>query len=171
MMRIRRYPIAILAAAGLLAGLVAQLVFRSPDIASRVFLVTQLAGGAPLVVRTVRGLLRGHFAADVVAMLAIVGAAALGHYFAGAVIVLMQSGGEALEAFAQGRAAASLEALLARAPRIAHREHQGILTDVDVNDVRPGDVLVVKPGELIPVDGTVSEGTSSLDLAALTGES
>ena len=165
-----RYPVAVLAATGLVAGLMARFVFDVPGVADRVFLVTLLAGGAPLVARTVWGMLRGRFAADVVAMLAIVGAVVFREYFAGAVIVLMQSGGEALETYAMHRATASLAALLARAPKVAHRLDGDRFEDVPVDAVRPGDLLVVKPGDLVPVDGEVASGTSAVDQSALTGE-
>lgn len=168
--RLRRYPIAVLAALGLVAGAVARIGLAAPNAADVIFLATLVLGGAPLVFQTLRGLLRGRFAADVVAMLAILTAVALGQYFAGAVIVLMQSGGEALEAFAMGRATDSLETLLARAPRVAHRLADEVITDVPVTAVRPGDALVVKPGELVPVDGQVTHGTSSVDQSAITGE-
>jgi len=157
-----RRPVAVIAAVGLAAGLIAG--------SDRVFLATLLIGGVPLVVQTLRGILRGRFAADVVAMLAIVTAFILGQYFAGAVIVLMQSGGEALEAYAMGRASQSLEALLARAPRIAHRLRGETIEDVSVEDVQVGDLLVIKPGDLVPVDAEVTAGTSTVDQAALTGE-
>ncbi len=165
-----RYPVAALAAIGLAAGLVARLVFGAPVAADRVFFFTLLVGGVPLVARTLWGMLRGRFAADVVAMLAIVGALAFQEYFAGAVIVLMQSGGEALEAYAMHRATESLETLLSRAPKIAHRFQDERLEDVPVDAVRPGDRLVVKPGDLVPVDCEVVAGTSAVDQSALTGE-
>ena len=167
-MQLRRYPIAVLAASGLIAGLAALLL--APSVSDRIFLATLVLGGAPLVWQTLRGILRGRFAADVVAMLAIVTAVVLGQYFAGAVIVLMQAGGEALEAYAMGRATDSLESLLARAPRIAHRIENDILADLPVEAVRTGDMLVVKPGELVPVDCTVVRGTSNVDQSAVTGE-
>jgi heavy metal translocating P-type ATPase len=154
--------VALLAATGLVAGLIAQ--------SDRVFLATLVIGGTPLIVQTLRGMLRGRFAADIVAMLAIVTAVFLGQYFAGAVIVLMQSGGEALEAYAMGRASESLEALLARAPRTAHRLRGDTIDDVPVEQVQVGDTLVIKPGDLIPVDAEVTEGSSTVDQAALTGE-
>jgi heavy metal translocating P-type ATPase len=151
-----------IAAIGLAAGLIA----RSDSI----FLATLLIGGVPLVLQTLRGLVRGRFAADVVAMLAIVTAFLLHQYFAGAVIVLMQSGGEALEAYAMGRASQSLEALLARAPKIAHRVRGADVEDVPVDAVIVGDHLVIRPGDLVPVDAEVLEGTSTVDQSALTGE-
>jgi len=157
-----RRPVAAVAALGLAAGLVAH--------SDRIFLVTLVVGGVPLVVQTLRGLLRGRFAADVVAMLAIVTALVLGQYFAGVVIVLMQSGGEALEIYAMRRASQSLEALLARAPKVAHRLRGDAIVDVPVDAVRVGDLLVIKPGDLVPVDAEVTEGTSTVDQSALTGE-
>ncbi|HEX9279313.1 MAG TPA: heavy metal translocating P-type ATPase [Gemmatimonadales bacterium] len=166
---LQRAPVAVLAAVGLAAGLAARLL-GSPVVAERIFLLTLLAGGAPLVFQTLHGVWRGRFAADIVATLAIIGAALLGQYFAGAVIVLMQSGGETLERYALGRASSSLEALLARAPRIAHRRRDGQLEDVPVESVGVGDEIVVKPGDLVPVDATVLDGTSAVDESALTGE-
>lgn len=167
---LRSYPIAVGAALGLAAGLIVRFLFRAPVAADGVFFATLAVGGVPLVVQTVRGMLRGRFAADIVAMLAIVTALALEQYFAGAVIVLMQSGGEALETYAMGRASHSLEALLARAPKVAHRLRDDRIDDVPVTAVRPGDLLVIKPGELVPVDSEVIGGTSAVDQSALTGE-
>lgn len=165
-----RYPVAALAALGLAAGLVTRFVFGAPVAGDRLFFFTLVLGGVPLVARTLWGMLRGRFASDVVAMLAIVGALLFGEYFAGVVIVLMQSGGEALEAYAMHRATASLETLLARAPKIAHRFEGERLVDVAVDAVRPDDRLVVKPGDLVPVDCEVLAGTSAVDQSALTGE-
>jgi heavy metal translocating P-type ATPase len=165
-----RYPVALLAAIGLGAGVVARFALADPATADRLFFLTLIVGGIPIVARTSWGLARGRFAADVVAMLAIIGAVLFHEYFAGAVIVLMQSGGEALEAYAMHRATGSLEALLARAPKIAHRLEGTRLEDVAVEAVRPGDLLVVKPGDLVPVDGAVAAGTSAVDQSAVTGE-
>lgn len=129
--------------------------------------------GAPVVLRTLRGLLRGLFAADVVAMLAIVTAIALRQPIAGLVIVLMQTGGELLERYAEGRASNAVRELEAAAPRIAHRlpATQGAETeDVAADQVRVDDRVLVRPGEMIPCDGVVTDGTSSLDTSRVTGE-
>ena len=154
--------IALLAAAGLVVGLLTR--------SDAVFLVTLIAGGTPLVLETVKGIFRGRFAADIVATLAIVTAVILGQYFAGVVIVLMQSGGEALEAYAMRRASSSLEALMARAPKVAHRARGAEVEDVPVEAVRVGDEVLVRPGDLVPVDAEVIEGSSNVDQSALTGE-
>jgi heavy metal translocating P-type ATPase len=167
---VRRYPLPVIAAVGLLTGLAAGAVGGAPQVGRWIFLATLVVGGGPLVLQTLRGLVRGRFAADVVATLAILAALALGQWFAGAVVVLMQSGGEALERYAMGRASSSLEALLARAPRIAHRQRDGQLEDVPVETVAVGDVVVVKPGDFVPVDAAVLEGASAVDESALTGE-
>ena len=167
---VRLYPLPVLVGVGLVGGLVAYVAFPSSAAARWIFLATLLIGGAPLVLQTVRGMLRGRFAADIVAMLAILTALFLGQYFAGAVIALMQSGGEALERYAMGRASSSLEALLARAPKVGHRMVAGRLEEVPVGEIRAGDLLVLRPGDLVPVDGEVTEGTSAVDQSALTGE-
>jgi heavy metal translocating P-type ATPase len=167
---LKRYPLPVLAACGLAAGLVTRFVAGAPHLADRIFLATLLVGGTPLVVQTLRGMLRGKFAADIVAMLAIVTAVVVEQYFAGAVIVLMQSGGEALERYAMGRASQSLEALLARAPKIGRRIRGDVVEEIPVTEIRAGDLLLLRPGDLVPVDGTVAEGVSAVDQAALTGE-
>jgi len=133
--------------------------------------------GAPVVLRTVRGLFRGEFAADVVAMLAIVTAVVLREPIAGLVIVLMQTGGELLERYAEGRASDAVRELEAAAPRVAHRYppddpdplHHATV-DVPADRVEIGDRVLVRPGEMVPCDGTVTAGTSSLDTSRLTGE-
>jgi heavy metal translocating P-type ATPase len=167
---LRRYPIVSLAVAGLAVGSAAQVAFGAPAFARWVFLVALTGGGLPLVFKTLRGAVRGRLAADIVAALAIVTALAFGEYFAGTVVVLMQSGGEALETYAMHRATASLEALLARAPKTAHRLSGERLVDVPVEVVEPDDLLIVKPGDLVPVDGVVTAGTSAVDQSAVTGE-
>ncbi len=135
-----------------------------------IWLVGVIATGAPVVFRTVRGMVRGNFAADVVAMLAIIGAVALGQPLAGLVVVLMQTGGEALEQYAVARASSAVAALEADAPRVAHRRRDGVVADVAAADVDPGDDVLVRPGELVPCDGVVTEGTSHIDASRLTGE-
>jgi heavy metal translocating P-type ATPase len=127
--------------------------------------------GLPVVVRTVRGLFRGNFAADVAASLSIVGATALGQPLAGLVIVLMQTGGEWLERYAEGRASNAVRALEEAAPRTAHRERaDGQHDDIEASEIVPGDLLLVRPGEMLPADGVVERGRSHLDVSRLTGE-
>ena len=127
--------------------------------------------GLPVVWKTLRGMFRGHFAADVVAMLAILTAFALHQPLAGLVIVLMQTGGELLDAWAEGRASDAVRALEAEAPHTAHRlDAEGHPHDVPAEQVAVGDRVLVRPGEMLPCDGVVHEGRSHLDVSRLTGE-
>src|SRR5215469_5552338 len=107
---------------------------------------------------------------DVIALLAVVGALAVGELLAAAVISVMLASGRALEAWAAGRARRDLRALLERAPRTAHRYRDRAVEVVPLETVVPGDLLLVAPGELVPVDGTVTGGVAVLDESALTGE-
>ena len=126
--------------------------------------------GLPVVWRTVRGMASGRFAADLVAMLAIVAAGLLAQPLPGLIVVLMQTGGEALERYAEGRASEAVRELEAAAPRVAHRIGGGGIEDVPADAVAVGDRLLIRPGEMVPCDGTVAEGRSHLDVARLTGE-
>ena len=125
----------------------------------------------PITTTLVRSLLRRSAGVDVIAILAIVGALILGEYLAGAVIGLMLASGRALEEYAAKRAERELSSLLRRAPRTAHRLRNGVVETVPVDDVVVSDTLMVKEGDVLPVDGIVSTGPASLDEAALTGES
>ena len=123
-----------------------------------------------MVWQTVRGLFVGRFAADLVAMLAIVTALLLGEPLAGLIVVLMQTGGEALELYAQGRASAAVRELEAAAPRLAHRMVGGTIEDVSAELIAVGDELLLRPGELLASDAMVLEGRSHVDASRLTGE-
>jgi heavy metal translocating P-type ATPase len=126
--------------------------------------------GIPMAARTVAGMLRGRFAADVVAALSVLTAIALEQPLAGLVIVLMQTGGEALDRYAEGRASEAVRALEADAPRIAHRRAGAEWEDLEVERIAVGDELLVRPGEMVPCDGVVVEGRSGVDASRLTGE-
>ncbi|MFF2347361.1 heavy metal translocating P-type ATPase [Pseudarthrobacter sp. NPDC058119] len=120
----------------------------------------------------VRSLREGRWGIDLLALMAIASTVVVGEYLAALVVILMLTGGEALEDFAQGRAARELRSLLDRAPRFAHREGAGaVLEDTPIGDVAQGDVLVVRPSELVPVDGELLSDSASLDESSLTGES
>ncbi|HMS01703.1 MAG TPA: heavy metal translocating P-type ATPase [Gemmatimonadaceae bacterium] len=168
----RRLPLTPIAALLFLVG-GAVVGWRTGRDATRdlIWLLGLLTTGVPVVWGTLRGMLRGQFAADIVAAMAIVGAAALGEPLAGLVVVLMQTGGEALDAWAVERASNAVAALEADAPRQAHRrEPDGRITDVEVAAVRPDDMLLVRAGELVPCDGIVVDGVSLVDTSRLTGE-
>jgi heavy metal translocating P-type ATPase len=153
----------------ILAGLVL-LAAGQPAAARQVWLVGLVVTGLPVVVRTLLGIFRGRFAADLVAMLAIVAAAILVTPLPGLIVVLMQTGGEALERYAEGRASDAVRALEAAAPRLAHRMNGDREEEISVADIAVGDVLLVRPGDLVPCDGVALSGRSHLDTAALTGE-
>lgn len=125
----------------------------------------------PLGISVVRDLLHRETGVDLIALLAMAGALVLGQYLAGAVVGLMLSGGQALERFASARARRELSALLARSPRTVHRYERGGLSSPDIDTVRKGDKLLVKPGEVVPVDGVITSSVAVLDESALTGES
>jgi heavy metal translocating P-type ATPase len=145
-------------------------VFPERITAHQLWMLGVILLGAPIVFGTIRNAFRGRFATDVVASLSIVGSVALDQPLAGLVIVLMQSGGEALERYAEGRASAAVRALEEAAPRIGHRVDGDRVTDVPVKEIAVGDELLVRPGELVPCDGIVVSGESELDTSSLTGE-
>jgi len=160
-----------LALTALATGGMLRLADRGGPWVWRGWMLALVITGLPVVVRTVRGLLRGHFAADVAASLSIVGAIALGQPVAGLVIVLMQTGGEWLEMYAEGRASNAVRVLEEAAPRTAHRQGaDGRHEDIAAADIKPGDLLLVRPGEMLPADGVVESGRSHLDVSRLTGE-
>jgi heavy metal translocating P-type ATPase len=127
-------------------------------------------GGAPLVIGLLRDLVAGRFGSDLLAGISIVTSLLLGEYLAGVLVVLMLSGGEALEARAIARAGDVLHALARRMPTVAHRRDGSALVDQPLSEVAVGDVLVVLPHEICPVDGTVVAGHGSMDESYLTGE-
>jgi len=127
-------------------------------------------GGMPLVWGLLAKLLAGTFGSDLLAGISIVTSVLLGEYLAGVLVVLMLSGGEALESRAVSRAGDVLAALARRMPTIAHRKVAAGITDVPLGAVAVGDVLVVLPHEICPVDGTVVTGRGAMDEAYLTGE-
>jgi heavy metal translocating P-type ATPase len=153
----------------LLTGLALHLG-AGPSHARAVWTVGLLLTGLPVVWRTVRGMASGRFAADLVAMLAIVTAVILQQPLPGLIVVLMQTGGEALERYAEGRASEAVRELEAAAPRLAHRIGADGVEDVAADAVAVGDRLLIRPGEMVPCDGLVTEGRSHVDVSRLTGE-
>ena len=158
-------------AAALVLGLVLDLLADQREAAVAVWLVAIVGAIVPLTIETVRALARREAGVDAIALLAMVGAIALGEWVAGVIVALMYTGGEGLESYAASRARRELTALVEGAPRRANRRRGDELEEVDVDAVVPGDELVVRPGELVPVDGLVREGQAVLDERTLTGES
>ncbi len=160
-------PVTILA---LVVGIAAAAAGQTP-LADVAWAISTVIVAIRLLVAIVGDLRRGKAGVDVIALLAMVGALLLGEYVAGAVIAVMLATGQALERYAEGRAERELSALLSRAPRVVHRYDGDQLTSPPIEDVRVGDLLLVKPGEIVPVDGLVSGDPAILDESALTGES
>lgn len=156
-------------------GILGTMLFRyvwgvSVPISEFPALTVLIVGGGILVVRLLQGMLRGEFGSDLLAGISIITAAALGEYLAGAIVVLMLSGGTALEDFAMRKASSVLDALAKRMPQIAHRRSAQGVQEIAAGDVQVGDEVVILPHELCPVDGVVIEGRSSMDESYLTGE-
>ncbi len=133
-------------------------------------LVALLFGGVPLVFELLVKLLQREFGSDLLAGISIVTAVILGEYLAGTLVVLMLSGGQALENYAVRSASSVLDALARRMPWQAHRKSADGVADVPLDNVAVGDTLLVFPHETCPVDGTVLEGHGVMDESYLTGE-
>ncbi|MEO6892084.1 MAG: heavy metal translocating P-type ATPase [Ktedonobacteraceae bacterium] len=166
---VKCYPVPFIAVTLMLASLVLWLARRG-DLANWTLLAVALLGGIPLLWETLKQLFHREFGVDLIAILAIGGSIFLQQYLAGALVVLMMSGGAALEAYALRRARSSLSALAERAPRSAHIWRGEELIDIAAEQVDVGMLIIVKPGELLPVDGVVTAGSSSVSEADLTGE-
>ena len=158
-----------------LAGIAAHLVLR---FAVHVEVLTQNiplwvvlgVGGGPLVVQLLRNVMKLQFGADLLAGISIVTSVLLHEYLAGALVVLMLSGGEALESYAVASASSVLRALAKRMPSIAHKRTGTEVVDVPLSEVAIGDVLSIFPHDICPVDGVVTEGRGVMDESFLTGE-
>jgi len=163
--------IAVLATLSIGAHLLLRFAFGLPETVARVPLLVALAlGGIPLVAGLLVKLTRRQFGSDILAGISIVTSVILEEYLAGTLVVLMLSGGEALEAYAVRSASSVLEALARRMPSVAHRKVDSVVRDVPLDQVAVGDTLLVLPHEICPIDGTVLEGRGVMDESYLTGE-
>ena len=143
---------------------------RSLTLAELPLVVMLVLGGVPLVWDLLTKLFAGTFGSDLLAGISIVTSVLLGEYLAGVLVVLMLSGGAALESRAVSRAGDVLAALARRMPTLAHRKTTAGMTDVPLGEITVGDVIVVLPHEICPVDGTVVSGRGAMDESYLTGE-
>ena len=172
--RILRWPredwLLALAVTGLAAGGLGRLL-GAAELEHLAWAATTAVGIAPAIWWMVDALRHHRLGVDLLALLALVGTLVAREYLAGAVITVMLATGRGLEARAGRRAAAALRGLAQRTPRLAHRYENAQLTTVDLDQLVPGDLILVGPGEVVPVDGLVDGGTAVLDEAALTGES
>ncbi len=148
------------------------LLANQSGIANGLIVVYSSIVAIKMFIGMVKELFGGIYGVDILAVAAIAATIAVGEYWATLVIVLMMTGGEALEDFAGRRAKAELTALLERAPTTTHRKNaSGELEDISIDTVRENDELIIKPGEIIPVDAVILEGVSLVDESSLTGES
>ena len=159
-----------LAVTGLAVGLALHFGGRS-ELAGLAWTAGVVPALAALAVEIVRSLGRGEVGLDIVAALSMSAALVFGETLAAAVVAVMYAGGTFLEDFAEGRARREMHDLLARVPRTATRHLNGGLEDVPLDRIAPGDRLLIRQGDVVPVDGTVAAGTAFLDTSALTGES
>src|ERR1700730_11212773 len=132
-------------------------------------LVTLALGGLPLLYDLLRKLLKREFGSDLLGGISVVTSVLLGEYLAGAIIVLMLAGGEALESYALRSASSVLAALAKRMPSVAHRKRAAEMLEVPLAEIAVGDTLVIYPHEICPADGVVTEGHGVMDEAYLTG--
>lgn len=167
---VKRYPVPVFTVCGLVVGSFFHWFVNSPEFGHLIWLFVVVIGGIPIVWETTKGMLHKKFAADIIAMLAILVSIITNDPFPGVIIVLMQSGGKALEDYAFSHAQDSLEELSKRSPRFAIRKKDGMQEEIDVKDVLPGDLLLVRTGDLIPVDGITKNDQIEIDDSAVTGE-
>ncbi|CAM2993743.1 cadmium-translocating P-type ATPase [Mycobacterium intermedium] len=154
---------------GLAAGGIAWLLDKRA-LADGCWIAATVGAIVPALVWLVLTLRQGRVGVDVIALLSLVGTLLVGEYLAGALIAVMLAGGRALEAAAERRAARDLRALLRRAPRFARRRTGTQIDVIPLDEVNVDDILIVGPGEVVPVDGRVADGVAVLDESALTGE-
>jgi len=163
--------IAFFTIAGILLHLFLRYLLHSSRIAWQVPLIAVLIiGGIPLLVPLTQKLFAREFGSDHLAGISIITSVILGEYLVAAIVILMLSGGTALEQFASRRASSVLDALAKRMPQVAHRKCGADFSDVRLGDITVGDTLVVFPHEICPVDGVVIEGHGKMNEAYLTGE-
>ncbi|MBZ0139445.1 MAG: HAD-IC family P-type ATPase, partial [Pseudorhodoplanes sp.] len=156
--------------AGLVAGFAAR-VWGTGEWSGRLWAAAALPVLVALIAEIWSSLRAGKFGLDIVAALSMTAALVFGEYLAAVIVALMYAGGQYLESFAEGRARHEMQALLERAPRTAMRYKDGELEEVGIDVIVPGDRLLIRRGDVVPVDGQVANGLAVLDQSALTGES
>ena len=154
------------------AGFLGQKYLGLPTpVAIGIYILSYLAGGWDLARHTVPTVLRGKFDVEFLMLVAACGAAALGEWFEGALLLFLFSFGHALEHFAMDRARNAIEALGKLTPKIARVRREGAEVEISTEQVRVGDVAIVRPGDRVAVDGKITQGRSAIDQSPITGES
>jgi heavy metal translocating P-type ATPase len=167
--RLLRWSLVTIAIAGLAVGLVA-FVLGKPGFADACWTLATVPVVAALAVTIVWELSAGRLGVDMIALLSMAAALVLGQPLAGAVVALMYSGGNVLEDIAVSRAEHNLRGLIDRAPRVAHRSVDHRIEDAPVGEIAIGDRVLVRAGEVVPIDGVITSESALIDESALTGE-
>jgi Cd2+/Zn2+-exporting ATPase len=161
-----------LAGVFLIIGWVGETFFNMPENMALVFfLLSYLAGGYDIATHAIPGLIKGKFDTDVLMLAAALGAAFLGEWAEGAFLLFLFSLGHAGEHYALDRARNAINALGELMPKTAHVKRGDDIFKLTVEQVQVGDVVLIRPGDSIPVDGKILNGTSAIDQSAITGES
>src|ERR1035437_3023859 len=168
---VTQVTVALFISFGLVSGVVAQFLFHHQHARTLILLTAIAVSVIPICIDLIRQILNRNFSVDVLAVMSIFTALLLQEYWVAAIVILMLSGGKALEEYATHRASSVLNALAKRMPQIAHRvESDGSISDVATSSIAVGDQVILYPHELCPVDGVVRSGSGSMDESYLTGE-
>jgi heavy metal translocating P-type ATPase len=163
-------PVALFTLIAIVSHLLLRYAWRSPGFEELPLYISLLVGGVPLTVGLMRQAARLRFGSDWLAGISIVTAALLHQYLVACIVILMLSGGSALEQHATRRASSALRALARRMPTMAHRVTEAGSEIINAQDIVRGDILAISPHEICPVDGVVIEGYGNMDESYLTGE-
>lgn len=152
-------------------ALVAQFGFHQPQIAYWLIVVIGGMTSISMLIQMIQTLRSGRYGIDILAITAIIATLAVKEYWASLMILIMLTGGDSLEDYASRQASHELRSLLDNSPQMAHIMENQTIKDVPVDEVEVGQLVLVKPEEIVPVDGIVCSGTSLFDESSLTGES
>ena len=167
---VREYYLFVLAFTVALAGLILQILHQGTILHWTLGAVA-IIEALPLLWGMYQDLREGKYGIDILAATAIISSVIFKQYWAAIIVVVMLTGGKALEDYAEHRAKTELNILLDRAPKQAHLFKKKQIIDVPVAQIHTGDQLEIRPGEVVPVDARIIEGSSSFDESSLTGES
>lgn len=167
--RVARRSLILITLLGLVLGAAAVLIGRH-EVAHWIWMAATVPVVIALAISIVRDLMAGRMGVDAIALLAMSGALALDQSLAAIVVAIMYTGGTVLEDYAVARAERNLKSLVDRAPRLAHRRVGQAVEDVAIKDVKIGDAIVIRAGEIIPVDALITSPVAVIDESALTGE-